>query len=79
MGNCKALCVSRKRKKIKFEVIYLNVVCYTQYVDCFKTIFPYTAYPTYRRISNKYGYANRQRQLSLSVSRVFWQHAKHDL
>ena len=30
-------------KKNNFEVIYLNVACYRQYVDYFKTIFLYTA------------------------------------
>ena len=41
----KIMC-SCKMKKNNFEVICLNVACYKEYVDYFKTTFPYTAPPT---------------------------------
>ena len=39
---------SCKTKKNNFEVIYLNVACYKQYVDYFKPTFLYTAPPTHK-------------------------------
>ena len=42
------LMYSCKMKKNNLEVIYLNVACYKQYVDYFKTTFPYTASPIYK-------------------------------
>ena len=40
--------VQLKIKKNNFKVIFLNVACYKQYADYFKTTFPYTAPPTYK-------------------------------
>ena len=38
-----------KMKENNFKVIYLNVACYRQYIDYFKTSFPYSAPPTYEK------------------------------
>ena len=50
-----------KMKNQNFKVVYLNMACYRQYVDYFKTTFPHTGISQYqtlsiKRIGNKYGY-----------------------